>query len=83
MLASEPPAPGWISRRQGKEEKGCGGMRDVLSEFAKVGREDCVDSRSVVASSRSSESADGSERSDWSSDTDCNGQYWLSHVGHV
>jgi len=71
MLASEPPAPGWISSRQGKAEKGCGGMRDVLSVLAKVGREEWVDSRSVVASSRNSESADGSSRRDWSSETDC------------
>lgn len=39
--------------------------------FAKVGREDWVDSRSVEARSRSSESVEGSERRDWSSEKDC------------
>lgn len=69
--ASEPPAPGWISRRQGKALNGCGGIRDCLSVLARIGREDLVVSRSVEARSRSSVSVEGSERRDSSSTRDC------------
>jgi hypothetical protein len=65
--ASEPPAPGWSSIRQGRGEKGCGGMREVLRRWVRVGSVVVREVISVEARWRSSESEDGSMRRVWSS----------------
>lgn len=81
MDASEPPAPGWISRRQGNEEKGWGGIREVLRVWTRVGSVVVVDWRSVTARSRSSGSDEGSLISCCSSATElCASSYSFSAV---
>jgi hypothetical protein len=66
--ASEPPAPGRISNRAGREAKGCLGRRDVFRVWARLGRVSVVVVRSSEARAWSSGSVVESlrrERSSW------------------
>ena len=69
--ASAPPAPGWISRRQGRWAKGWGGVRVRFRVLVRLVRWVVVVVMSVEARERSSVSEVGSERRAWSSVRDC------------
>jgi hypothetical protein len=69
--ASEPPAPGWISRRQGRWAKGWRGVSVRFSVVVKQARVLVVEVMSVEARERSSASLFGSERRACSSERDC------------
>ena len=62
--ASEPPAPGRISIRQGSVEKGCLGRREVFRVWVSVVRVVVVVERSSEARVWSSRSVEGSRRRD-------------------
>jgi hypothetical protein len=72
--ASEPPAPGWSSRRQGRWAKGWGGVRVRFRIVVRWVRVLVVVVMSVEARERSSASLVGSERRAWSSVRDCIGR---------
>jgi hypothetical protein len=72
--ASEPPAPGCSSRRQGRWAKGWDGVKVRFSVVVSWTSVSVVVVMSVEARERSSASLLGSERRAWSSASDCIGQ---------
>lgn len=80
MAASEPPAPGRISRRHGRCANGCTGTSEVIRLCEALASWVRVSARSSAARDRSSASVAESCISDWSSVADL---VYISHLASL